>query len=62
MHREKKTSVFLRKKQKKGEEGTGLGLSICKRIIENNHQGKINHKSIVGEWTSFYIYLPLDVK
>jgi signal transduction histidine kinase len=38
--------------------GTGLGLAICKQIIDAHH-GRIEVRSIVGEGTSFIIYLPL---
>lgn len=38
-------------------KGTGLGLSMAHSIIEN-HQGKIEVESIVGEGTTFTLYLP----
>jgi signal transduction histidine kinase len=38
--------------------GTGLGLSITKRIIEE-HVGRIEVESKVGDGTVFKIYLPL---
>jgi two-component system sensor histidine kinase HydH len=38
--------------------GTGLGLSITKRIIEE-HGGRIDVESKVGNGTIFKIYLPL---
>jgi two-component system, OmpR family, phosphate regulon sensor histidine kinase PhoR len=38
--------------------GTGLGLSLVKAIIDN-HQGKIELKSEVGEGTHFSIYVPI---
>ena len=40
-------------------EGTGLGLSISYGIIEQ-HNGKIEVFSALGEGTEFLIYLPLD--
>jgi signal transduction histidine kinase len=41
----------------KGERGSGFGLAICKRIIEDNHSGKISVKSQYGEYTTFFISL-----
>lgn len=39
-------------------EGTGLGLSICKHIIEAHH-GSISFRSVHGQGTVFYCYIPL---
>ncbi len=41
-------------------EGTGLGLSIVKELV-NQHGGKINVASEVGEGTTFSIYLKADL-
>jgi two-component system NtrC family sensor kinase len=38
--------------------GTGLGLSICYKIIQDHH-GKIDVESTVGEGTTFTLTLPL---
>lgn len=38
------------------ENGTGLGISLCKEIIQN-HGGKIEVESAIGEGTKFHIYL-----
>ncbi|MEK7991389.1 MAG: PAS domain S-box protein [Thiotrichaceae bacterium] len=39
-------------------EGSGLGLDIVKKIIQK-HDGHIKVKSVEGEGTTFYIYLPI---
>jgi signal transduction histidine kinase len=39
--------------------GTGLGLYICRQLI-TAHKGTISVESIVGEGTSFHIYLPVQ--
>ncbi len=39
-------------------EGVGLGLSIAKWIVEAHH-GRITVDSVVGEGTTFTVYLPL---
>jgi signal transduction histidine kinase len=41
----------------KGEKGSGFGLAICKRIIEDNHYGKISINSNVNEYTTVFIGL-----
>lgn len=43
------------------EHGTGLGLMVSYRIIEE-HKGKIEIESEVGEGTVFHITLPLNPK
>lgn len=39
--------------------GTGLGLAVVQQIIEE-HRGRIVCQSILGQGTTFSIYLPLD--
>ena len=40
-------------------EGTGLGLSISKKIIEQEHNGRLRFVSRVGRGTAAGVYLPL---
>jgi signal transduction histidine kinase len=40
-------------------EGTGLGLSLARRIVED-HQGRIDVTSTLGEGTTFAVVLPLQ--
>lgn len=42
-------------------KGTGLGLPIAKMMIEN-HEGRIEFESELGEGTTFYMYLPVSRK
>lgn len=39
--------------------GTGLGLAIVKHIV-NRHRGKLEIQSVMGEGSTFLVYLPLD--
>jgi signal transduction histidine kinase len=40
-----------------GKHGMGLGLAIVKRIVQHHH-GEIRVSSVVGEGTTFRVYLP----
>ncbi len=44
----------------KDKNGTGLGLSITKSIIQR-HKGKIEVTSKKGEWTTFKIFIPVNL-
>ena len=39
------------------EDGTGLGLSMAQRIVEE-HGGSIEVQSVLGEGSTFTVYLP----
>jgi signal transduction histidine kinase len=39
-------------------KGTGLGLSISYSIMQRHH-GRIECTSVVGQGTTFYLYLPI---
>ena len=43
-----------------GAAGTGLGLSIAKEIVAR-HRGRIEVSSILGEGTTFFIWLPAEL-
>lgn len=42
----------------KGKKGTGLGLFSAKRIVEEEHRGRLEVASTVGEGTTFTLRLP----
>ena len=46
------------KARTRAQGGSGLGLSIAKWIVEA-HRGKIEVESVVGEGTTFRVYLPI---
>ena len=58
-------SIFERFQQvdasdSRSKGGTGLGLAICRHIVER-HQGRIWAESILGQGSTFYIDLPLQI-
>lgn len=59
MKKEDIRKVFETNFSTKEDEGSGFGLSICKRIVEKNHNGKINLYSVLGKETVFCVYLPI---
>jgi signal transduction histidine kinase len=51
---------FFRLDEVKGHlfRGAGLGLSIARQVIEQ-HQGKIEVQSVLGEGSTFTVWLPV---
>jgi signal transduction histidine kinase len=47
-------------KDEKVVEGSGMGLTIAKKIVEE-HDGRIEVGSVVGEGTTFTVFLPLTM-
>lgn len=45
---------------KKVDKGTGLGLSVSYFIVVEDHQGKMDVQSVLGQGTKFIIQLPLN--
>jgi signal transduction histidine kinase len=61
MNEETIRSIFQPFFSKKGAKGTGLGLSITKKIVEE-HGGRIQVSSSIGEGSTFSIVLPIRKK
>ena len=49
--------LFFSTKKSSGK-GTGLGLFFVKQIIENEHRGKIEVETKIGDYTKFTLLLP----
>jgi signal transduction histidine kinase len=43
--------------ERRGKHGMGLGLAIVKRIVQHHH-GEIHVSSVLGQGTTFRVYLP----
>ena len=52
-------AFFTTKRTKRGS-GSGLGLSVVQAIVEDHH-GYLDLKTVLGEGTTFEIYLPVHV-
>jgi PAS domain S-box-containing protein len=50
--------IYQRVDAKPSESGTGMGLPICRRIIEDQHKGRIGFESVAGEGAKFFFWLP----
>lgn len=56
-YQQKIFEIFQRLHAKSEFEGTGIGLALCQKII-NSHKGEIKVESVIGEGTTFSIFVP----
>lgn len=52
-------ALFYRLHNNSDYPGTGIGLAICKKIVEN-HNGYIKAESVLGQGSTFSIFLPTN--
>ncbi len=60
-YKEQIFTVFQRLHGRKEYKGTGIGLAICRKICQN-HGGAIIADSMLDKGSTFYIYLPTNLK
>jgi two-component system, NtrC family, sensor kinase len=61
IEKERLSAIFRAFDSSKGQGGTGLGLAVVKKIIEE-HEGKVEVTSNIGEGTTFTIRIPTVAK
>jgi light-regulated signal transduction histidine kinase (bacteriophytochrome) len=51
-------SLYQRLNRRPDETGTGMGLPISKKIIEEQHEGRLGFESLEGQGARFFFWLP----